>query len=258
MNTYPLYTSAVGLLAVMLLGWLWQLRSRNAGIADMLWAYGIGGTAVYYALTGPGAAATRAAAGALAGIWFARLGTHILLRMRRERHEDGRYRALRERYSAGINVFHFFFFIAQAVAAWLFALPAWIVSHNPETNKWALLLAGFIVIIAFTGETLADRQLEMFRANPANKGKTCRLGLWRYSRHPNYFFEWLHWFAWPLLALGTPYGGWNWLAPALMFLFLNFFTGIPYTEQQALRSRGDDYRHYQRTTSAFIPWRPKA
>lgn len=246
------------LLAVMLLGWMWQLRSRNAGIADALWAFGLGGAAIYYAITGPGAVAPRAFAGILAGVWFARLGTHILLRMRRERHEDGRYRALREKYGAKINVFHFFFFIAQAFAAWLFALPVWVSAHNPETNRWTLLLAGLIVIVAFAGESLADRQLERFRADPANKGKTCRKGLWRYSRHPNYFFEWLHWFAYPLLAWGAPYGGWVWLAPALMFLFLNYFTGIPYTERQALRSRGEDYRDYQRKTSAFIPWRPKS
>lgn len=258
MNFEALYISAIVLLAVMLLGWLWQIKSRNAGIADMLWAWGIGAAAVYYALAGPGAWQPRTAVGILAGVWFGRLGTHILLRMRRERHEDGRYRALREKYGARINVFHFFFFIAQAVAAWLFAWPAWVISHNPQSNCWALALAGLIVIVAFIGESLADRQLERFRADPSNRGKTCRRGLWRYSRHPNYFFEWLHWFAYPLLAWGAPYGGYVWLAPALMFLFLNYFTGIPYTEQQALRSRGEDYRDYQRKTSAFIPWRPRS
>lgn len=257
MNVDALYVSAIVLLTVVLLGWLWQLRSRNAGIADVLWAYGLGGTAIYYALTGPGAVAPRAVAGVLAGVWFARLGTHVLLRMRRERHEDGRYRAMREHYGERIKLFHFFLFIMQAVAAWIFALPVWIIAHNPLVNRWALLLAGVIVIIAFVGESLADRQLELFRADPANKGKTCRRGLWRYSRHPNYFFEWLHWFAYPLLALGAPYGGWTWLAPVLMFLFLYFVTGIPYTERQALRSRGEDYRDYQRKTSAFIPWRPE-
>jgi steroid 5-alpha reductase family enzyme len=258
MNMDALYNSAIVLLAVMLLGWMWQLRSRNAGIADALWAYGLGSAAIYYALTGPGAVAPRAAVGILTGVWFARLGTHILLRMQRERHEDGRYRALRERYGAKINLFHFFFFIAQAVAAWLFALPAWIVAHNPQSNGWALPLAGLLALIAFGGETLADRQLEKFRADSANKGRTCRAGLWRYSRHPNYFFEWLHWFAYPVLACGGPYWMFTWLAPVFMFLFLNFFTGIPYTERQALRSRGEDYRDYQRKTSAFIPWRPKS
>jgi steroid 5-alpha reductase family enzyme len=257
MNTDALYISAVVLLAVMLLGWLWQLRSRNAGIADALWAFGLGGAAIYYAFTGPGAPAPRAAAGILAGLWVGRLGAHIQLRMRRERHEDGRYRALRQKYGSKINLFHVFLFSAQAGAAWLFALPAWVSVHNPDSNRWVLPLAGLIAIIAFGGESLADRQLEGFRADPANRGKTCRRGLWRYTRHPNYFFEWLHWFAWPLLAWGAPYGTFVWLAPVLMFVFLNYFTGIPYTEAQALRSRGEDYRDYQRKTRAFIPWRPR-
>ncbi len=258
MNTEALYVSAAVLVPVMLLGWLWQLRSRNAGIADVLWSYGLAGTAIYYAISGPGAVEPRAAVGVLTGVWFARLGTHVLARMQRESHEDGRYRALRERYGDKINLFHFFFFLGQAVAAWLFALPMWIISHNPEAHSCLLLLAGVTALIAFTGESLTDRQLELFRADPANKGKTCRRGLWRYSRHPNYFFEWLHWFAYPLLAWGAPYGMLVWLAPVLMFLFLYFVTGIPYTEKQALRSRGEDYRDYQRKTSAFIPWRPKS
>ncbi|MGH8164637.1 MAG: DUF1295 domain-containing protein, partial [Rhodanobacteraceae bacterium] len=107
------------------------------------------------------------------------------------------------------------------------------------------------------GETIADRQLARFRANPANDGKTCREGLWRYSRHPNYFFEWLHWFAYVALAIGSPL--W-WLAlagPVVMFVFLRFISGIPYTEAQALRTRGDDYRAYQHDTSMLFPWFPK-
>src|SRR5688572_9563535 len=117
MNVDALYVSAAVLVPVVLLGWLWQVRSRNAGIADVLWAYGLAGAAIYYTVTGPGAVAPRAAAGVLTGVWFARLGTHILLRMRRESHEDGRYRALRERYGDRINLFHFFFFLGQALAA---------------------------------------------------------------------------------------------------------------------------------------------
>jgi steroid 5-alpha reductase family enzyme len=104
------------------------------------------------------------------------------------------------------------------------------------------------------GETSADRQLSRFRANPANRGRTCREGLWRYSRHPNYFFEWTHWFSY--LVIG--HGIWpTWIGPAAMLLFLFRLTGIPFTEQQAIKSRGDDYRAYQRETSVFFPWFPK-
>ena len=107
------------------------------------------------------------------------------------------------------------------------------------------------------GETLADLQLSRHRADTANKGKTCRTGLWRYSRHPNYFFEWLHWWSYVFLGLGSV---WWYLAPsaAVFMLFLLFFvTGIPYTEQRSIASRGQDYIDYQKETSVFIPWFPK-
>jgi steroid 5-alpha reductase family enzyme len=111
--------------------------------------------------------------------------------------------------------------------------------------------------VAFAGESLADRQLSRFRQDPRNRGRVCRDGLWRYSRHPNYFFEWLHWWAYVALAAGSPL--W-WIAVAgvaMMLLFLTRVTGIPPTEAQALRSRGEAYREYQRTTSAFFPWPPR-
>jgi steroid 5-alpha reductase family enzyme len=107
------------------------------------------------------------------------------------------------------------------------------------------------------GESVADAQLNRFRANPANKGKTCRVGLWNFSRHPNYFCEWLVWVGYFVYALGSP-GGWMAVyAPALMYLFLTRVTGIKATEEHALRSRGEDYRQYQRTTNAFFPWFPR-
>ena len=115
-------------------------------------------------------------------------------------------------------------------------------------------------LVAVGGEALADRQLSAHKADPANRGKTCRKGLWRYSRHPNYFFEFVHWFAYLALAVGA--GPWPValcaLGPVVMFVFLYRFTGIPYTEQQALRSRGEDYAQYQRTTSAFFPLPPSS
>lgn len=257
MNTHLLAHTAIALTVLLLIGWFWQRKSQNAGIADVLWAYGLGGSAFYYAVMVQGALLPRVLAGLLATLWFARLGTHIFNRVMSES-EDGRYQAMRGYFGENINVFHFFFFLAQAFMAWLFALPVWIAAHSQDQAISLPLILGVVVaIIAFTGECVADRQLSSFRSNPANRGKTCRQGLWRYSRHPNYFFEWLHWFAYPLFAWHAPLGIWVWLAPVFMLLFLYFITGIPYTERQALRSRGEDYRDYQRTTSAFIPWRPK-
>ena len=108
------------------------------------------------------------------------------------------------------------------------------------------------------GEGVADAQLERFRSDPAQRGKTCRSGWWRYSRHPNYFFEWIIWLAFVPMAWGSPRFAASLAGPALMFLFLTRVSGVPPAEAQALRSRGDDYRDYQRTTSAFFPWFPRS
>ncbi|RBH34993.1 DUF1295 domain-containing protein, partial [Xanthomonas oryzae] len=153
------------------------------------------------------------------------------------------------------------FFLAQAMVVVLFAVPFLAAASNPRTG-WSVWtsIAIAVWLIAVGGEALADRQLSAHKANPANGGKTCRTGLWRYSRHPNYFFEFVHWFAYLALAVGA--GPWPValcaLGPVVMFVFLYRFTGIPYTEQQALRSRGEDYARYQRSTSAFFPLPPSS
>ncbi len=255
LNTSLITHVCIAASCMMVLGWLYQRKSSNAGIVDVLWSYGIMAASMYYALTGPGDSNLRILVGLIGGLWFARLGTHLALRVISEP-EDGRYQAIREHFGKSTDRFHLFFFLFQAGLVVLFSLPAWLLVHHVEPQSWAMILAIIIVAAAFIGEHQADHQLHLFRNDPDNKGKTCRLGLWKYSRHPNYFFEWCHWFAYPILAIGLPYGPWLWLAPILMLLFLYFITGIPFTEKQALKSRGDDYRHYQRTTSAFFPWFP--
>ena len=239
---------------VMTAGWAWQWRKKNAGIVDVLWSVGVGGSAVWAALAGPGAPLTRAVLAVLGGVWGARLAWHLWKRVRGEP-EDGRYRALREHWQGHQGKF-FGFFQFQAFLVAMFAVPFTAVAANPEANLPMIALAMAIWVIGVAGESLADRQLARFRADPAHRGKTCRDGLWRYSRHPNYFFEWLHWFAYVALAVGSPV--W-WLAlsgPVVMFLFLRFVSGVPYTETQALRSRGEEYRRYQRDTPMFFPWFP--
>jgi steroid 5-alpha reductase family enzyme len=113
-----------------------------------------------------------------------------------------------------------------------------------------------VFVVALVGEWVADRQLAAFKADPNNRGRVCRAGLWRYSRHPNYFFEWLVWVAYFVFALPSPWGWLSALSPLLMLFFLFRITGIPATEEQSLRSRGAEYREYQRTTSVFFPRRP--
>lgn len=254
----PLVTTAIACSATMFVAWLWQLRTNKSGIVDAIWALGIAVCAIYYAFVGSGLELYRFIVGLVAGLWFLRLGSFILLRIMRES-DDGRYQAMTKHFGDKAQLFYFFYYQFQAGLVWLCAWPMWVIAENhAEPNVIIITAALLLVCVALLGEWAADRQLTRFRFAPENKGKTCRLGLWRYSRHPNYFFEWLHWFAYPLLAIGSDGAFWVWLAPLTMLLFLYFITGIPYTEMQAIRSRGDDYRDYQRTTSPFIPWFPKS
>jgi steroid 5-alpha reductase family enzyme len=215
----------------------------------------VGGSAVLLATTGSGAPWTRTALALLGGAWGLRLGLHLWHRVRGEP-EDGRYQNLRAHWQ-GAQWKFFAFFQFQAFLVVLFTLPFVAVASNPQTSGLWLPVAGAIWLLSLVGESIADAQLADFRNNPANQGHTCRDGLWRYSRHPNYFFEWLHWFAYVVLAIGSPLVWLAWSGPVVMYVFLRWISGVPYTEAQALRSRGEDYRDYQRTTPMLIPWFPK-
>jgi steroid 5-alpha reductase family enzyme len=241
-------------LAVLMVAlWLRQLQTKNATPVDAAWSAGMGILAVGYALLSDGAPARRLLVGALGFVWASRLAWHLISDRVIGRPEDGRYRAMREHWGTRAPLFFFFFYQGQAIVATLFSIPILTAMHGGGLDACAMAGAA-VWLVAVGGEATADRQLARFRGNPANKGKTCRDGLWRSSRHPNYFFEWMHWFAYVLIGHGT----WlTWIGPALMLLFLFRLTGIPYTEQQSLRSRGDDYRAYQRETSVFFPWFPK-
>jgi steroid 5-alpha reductase family enzyme len=243
----------LGALMVVLMsaGWAWQRRRRNAGIVDVIWTLGVGLGALLCAATGSGTTAPRVALAVLGAAWAARLALHVARRVFSEE-EDGRYRYLRAHWKDSQAMFYGFF-LAQAALVLLFALPFVAVARNPETVPLAIALGIAIWVIAVAGESIADRQLARFRAAPANRGRTCREGLWGRSRHPNYFFEWLHWFAYVALAWGSPLWWLSLGGPLVMYVFLRWISGIPFTEAQALRTRGDDYRAYQRDTPLLFP-----
>jgi steroid 5-alpha reductase family enzyme len=193
-------------------------------------------------------------------VWSVRLTAHLAARMR-GKPEEGRYRALRAGWeAAGHDVPRrfLFFFLFQGLLDVFFSVPMLLAVLNPAPrfSAWEVAGAG-LWLVAVAGESAADAQLERFKADPASRGRTCDTGLWRTSRHPNYFFEWLVWVAWCVFALGSPWGSLAVICPAVMLFFLLRVTGIPATEEQAIRSRGEAYRRYQRTTSAFVPWFPR-
>jgi len=247
------------LISALMIGlWFVQRRTGNAGVVDVGWTLGIGILGVFFAATSGGYPPRRVLVAVLIGIWSLRLAVHLLTDRIIGHPEEGRYRTLRAEWGEQANWRLFRFFQFQALAVVLFALPVLVVAHNQTPSMTAWDFFGLAIWVISAGCTaLADRQLARFKRRPESRGKTCREGLWRYSRHPNYFFEWLHWWTYAAMAVGS---AWWWVpvaAPLAMLYFLLKVTGIPPTEAQALASRGDDYRDYQRTTSAFVPWFPK-
>lgn len=249
---------ALGAAALLQLAlYLVMLRTRNAGIVDAGWAASLGLMAVGYALAYDGDPWRRGLLAVIAGSWGLRLAWHLWTDRVWGQPEEGRYVRLREHWGARASLHFLWFFLAQAVLAVVLSVP---FAYAASASSGLGLLDGLafgLWIVGIAGESIADRQLAAFKRNPAHRGKTCRVGLWRYSRHPNYFFEWVLWCAFAVLGLSADGGELGLVAPLLIYVFINHLTGIPPTEAQALRSRGDDYRRYQRTTSPFFPWPPR-
>jgi steroid 5-alpha reductase family enzyme len=241
---------------LMLVVWKIAMTIRNAGIVDIAWSLGFAPLALLYRIFGDGEPIRQNLITLMVVIWSLRLGIHLWKRvMGHHPVEDGRYAELRKGVSGHEFFFFFWFFQAQALLLSLLSIPVLLANFDCRVGLWFSDILGLIIwLVAISGEAFADQQLATFQLNPANKGKVCSVGLWRYSRHPNYFFEWLIWMAFFAFAAPAPWGWATIFCPALMLFFLLRVTGIPYTEEQSLRSRGEAYRAYQRTTSPFIPW----
>ncbi|MFT4514413.1 MAG: steroid 5-alpha reductase family enzyme [Planctomycetota bacterium] len=238
--------------------WLFQLRTRNATSVDLAWAAAIGALGVLAAVIATGSGPQRLLAATLAGLWSARLSWYLLAhRVMTESAEDGRYQALRRLLGKREAIGFFFVYQLQALLALGFATPFILLAYSSEPAVVPLQYAG--IALAVCSQVLvstADQQLAKHRANPALRGRTCRGGLWRYSRHPNYFFEWLTWCGFGLAQFAAV--GWAAaIAPVAMLLSIRFFTGVPFTEKRALVSRGDDYRRYMAETNVFFPGPPR-
>ena len=253
--------SAIFLALLFACTWRFGNKCNNYSVVDGIWALSFSGMALLYAVGGTGWPLRRIMIAGLIITWSLRLGIFLCLRiMHHHPQEDPRYAVLRKRWQGLTLKRKFFaFFMAQALLVWLLMLPVFFICNNTETAFFPLEIAGVCLwIIGLLGETIADRQLKNFKRENAKQPQSlCSTGLWKYSRHPNYFFQSLLW--WGLFLCTLPIGG-GWiaiLAPMAMLFCILRVTGIPLTEELALQKRGDAYRQYQQTTSAFIPLPPK-
>ena len=246
----------IALIVVFAAVWAWQVKSKNAGMIDPVWAISLGLTAMLVAALAPGDPHTRVVVGTGGFVWGVRLGLHLWKRNAGQV-EDPRYHKFREQWGDHANKKMFWFFQLQAMISMLLSLAFFVPAYRatPPGAAW-VALAAVIWVIAIAGEALADHQLRVFKADPSNRSNICRAGLWRYSRHPNYFFECVHWLAYIALSIGTPWGWFTVLPPVLMAFLLLKLSGIPLLEESMAKRRAG-YADYMRTTSALIPWPPR-
>ena len=236
--------------------WLVQLVRRKGNLVEIGWAIGLGLLAVFYATYGDGGYGPRklliAILGAVAAL---RLTYHLLRYCVLNTEEEDRHLMLREKWGANAQRNFFIFFQVQGFFVVILSLTFLVIVKNPvpgfELNEMfgVMLWTG-----AFIGQTIADSQLAEFRSTPENQSKVCKAGLWRYSRHPNYFFEWLMWVAYGAIAVSAPYGGIGFLIALFMLFLILKVVGIPPNERSALAVTPTEYAEYQRTTSKFVPW----
>ena len=240
------------------LGFIFAQKRGLMAIVDVIWAGGLGCSSLAYFIVSDLDSVRSYFVLMVILTWSARLSLYLFRDRVLGGHEDPRYKSLSDHWGEKAPIKFYFLFQVQVLFVALFLIPVIIAMDCPKPFGHVMDVIGLgVAVVAMLGETFADRQLAVFRAQPSNKQCVCQSGLWRYSRHPNYFFEWLHWFAYTIFALGSPLVWLSWIGPIAMYLFLRFITGVPYAERSSLKSRGDAYRQYQATTNTFFPWNPR-
>ena len=253
---------AMSLSVLMAGAWLVQQRTGNSGWVDTIWTFSlglVGAASALWPIAGAAPNARQWLVAALVAIWSVRLGLHIARRTAGIT-DDPRYAAFASEWGADSPRKMFVFLQNQGFGSIPLAFAIFVAARFPaETLRLQDYLGALILLAGIAGEALADAQLKGFRDRAANQGRVCDVGLWRWSRHPNYFFEWFGWLAYPVIAISPayPFGWATLLAPLFMYWILVHVTGIPPLEQQMLRSRGERYRDYQSRTSMFFPLPPQ-
>lgn len=264
-TTLLLLLVALFLSLAMAAVWMVARQEGKSGWTDAVWSFATGAAGVIAALAPVGGPPSQRQwiVTLLVGLWGARLGGHIAQRTAAHPHDDPRYAELRRIWGSNWSCQLFKFLQIQALCGWVLAASALLAARNGAAfPAWSDYAGVALALLAILGEALSDAQLRRFRAEPGNAGKVCTAGLWSWSRHPNYFFEWLGWVAIALIAVGpsgTPLVQWLGLAgPALMYWLLVHASGIPPLEAHMLRSRGEAYRAVQQRISAFWPRPPRS
>lgn len=253
--------SATFVITVLAFAALWWIGTRrdDVSIVDVYWGPGFTVIAATALATGAGTDPRRFLVVTLVGMWGFRLGGYLFWRKQRQPGEDFRYAAMRRKRGGDFWIVSLAtVFGLQAALMWVVSWPVqWVVSTPSDPELGMLDLLGFVVWAAgLAFEAVGDLQLIEFKADPANAGRVMDRGLWRFTRHPNYFGDCCVWWGFYLFACATPHGWWTIVGPIVMTVLLVRYSGVPMLERSLLKRR-PDYADYVARTSAFVPMLPK-
>jgi len=232
--------------------WLWYRHTNNPSVVDVGWSAGLVISGLIY--IGHAEWSLRSFVLSLALIiWGVRLGGYLWYTRIRKKEVDKRYTALSENWKMAKPLGFFLNFQLQGILIFIISIPWYFAAlKTPAIFSWLDILGLFIFVVAISLETVADMQLTEFKKK--FPGQLCDVKLWRYSRHPNYFFEWLVWCAFSLFAFSIfyPYGWISLVSPLTLYIIMTKIT-IPMTEQGSIKSKGEKYIQYQKVTPVFFP-----
>jgi len=244
---------------LMLCVWGLSLVKKNAGIVDVCWGLGFVMIAVLGFRLGEGYPPRKLLITVMVVAWGLRLAFHLLWR-NWGMGEDFRYAAMRRRHGERFGVVSLnTVFGLQAALMWIVSLPVQVAqtSSRPDHLTWLDGLGALVWLGGTCFESVGDWQLARFKRDPANGGKVMARGLWRYTRHPNYFGDACVWWGLFLVAAAAPAGVWTAIGPVCMTLLLKRVSGVPLLERKLTKTR-PEYADYMRRTSAFVPWFPQS
>jgi steroid 5-alpha reductase family enzyme len=253
-----LAASAGVIVALMLVTWLISVLLKDASIVDIIWGFGFVLVAWAAFLTGDGYEPRKWLITLLATAWGLRLSVYLFLR-NRGKGEDYRYRAMRRRWGSRFPIISLVtVFGLQGVLMFAISVPLQVaqLSGMPDTLNAVDVLGAMVFAVGLAFESTGDWQLARFKADPANEGKVMDRGLWRYTRHPNYFGDAVVWWGFFIVSLARWENAFVVFSPVIMTVLLTRVSGVPLLEA-SLKRRRPGYEDYVARTSAFVPLPPR-
>jgi len=245
--------------AVLMFGvWLLSLLRKDASVVDIFWGLGFVLIATVSSAIAKGYGPRKILIVALTAVWGIRLAAHIFWR-NRGKGEDFRYRAMRARFGKRFAIMSLItVFGLQGSLMWIISIPLQVAQISPLPARLGVLdwIGASVWLIGFVFESVGDFQLALFKSDAENRGKVMDRGLWKYTRHPNYFGDSLVWWGFFLIALSAPSGIWTVISPLIMTGLLMKVSGVTLLERTLTKTK-PGYPDYVRTTSAFAPWFPR-